>query len=134
MMTRWRAPDLTPEEAEDLGLLDVPEAEERPAPTAAGLMLLVDQLEGMGFELSIWCERTDDGNIIEHLSIKDAQKLNRRPTRSMQVELMRNGRIIRGYVRRARSPFFPPDAADEDRWVAMSCSMADDARLRECGR
>jgi hypothetical protein len=103
------------------------------------LVELVAECEALGFELRVWLERVEyeDRGIIdwvEHLTIRDPHDHRRKLPEGLLGPIMREARVIRGYLRRVRSPFWPDPATDGDRLRAMECSMADDRRLRQHGR
>jgi hypothetical protein len=102
------------------------------------LIGLVRDCERAGFDLIVWIEEKElpDRKVVEYtrrLAIRDPERRRRAPD-GIVLPLMRRARIIVGYLVRARSPFFPDPATDDDRRRAMCNSIADDRRLKEHGR
>jgi hypothetical protein len=102
------------------------------------LLALVGRCEAAGFEIHVWLERVEhhDRKVVDwvrRLSIRDPDG-RRRPPDRLVLPIMVRSRIICGYLVRIRSAFFADPATDDDRRLAMECSIADDRRLRQHGR
>jgi hypothetical protein len=84
---------------------------------------LVAEAERLGFELATW---HDAESHEERLWIRDPAGAGRRPPDWLALAIMAQKRVVCGYLRRIRSPFFVGDHE-----LALSCAVDDDRRLRD---
>jgi hypothetical protein len=76
----------------------------------------------LGFEAVLWFDVDNDR---EQLWLRHTSDPKRRPPDWLALAIAEQRRVVCGYLRRIRSPFF-----DGDHELALSCAQADDERLR----